>query len=117
MRREFPKSVKLDAWKRAAGHCERCTAKLFPGHYDYDHDKPDAFGGEPTLSNCVVLCDNCHSKKTATEDVPAIAKSNRMRARHAGIRRKGRSLPGARASGWKRKMPSGDQPFGGWERR
>lgn len=105
MRREFPKSVKLEAWKRAAGHCERCTAKLFPGKYEYDHDKPDAFGGEPTLENCRVLCDNCHPKKTGTEDIPAIAKSSRVRAKHLGIRAGSRRpMAGTRASGLKKKF-------------
>ncbi len=112
MRREFSKAVKLDAWKRAAGHCERCTAKLFPGHYDYDHDKPDAFAGEPTLENCRVLCDNCHLKKTTEEDLPAIVKSNRVRAKHWGIRTPSkRPLPGSKASPHKRTFNHG------WVRR
>ncbi len=104
-RREFSKSVKLEAWKRAAGHCERCTAKLFPGHYDYDHDKPDAFKGEPTLENCRVLCSNCHNKKTISEDMPAIVKTNRVRAKHWGIKAQHkRPLPGTRASGIRKRL-------------
>lgn len=105
MRQEFPKRVKLDAFQRANGRCEKCTAPLFPGRYRYDHIKPDAFGGEPTLENCQVICLNCDAPKTYGEDIPAIAKSNRVRNRHLGIRRTAsRPLAGTKASGWKRKM-------------
>lgn len=103
MRREFSKAVKIAAWQRANGHCEVCTAKLYPGKYRFDHDKPDAFGGEPTLENCVVRCMSCDGEKTYQRDIPAIAKSNRVRAKHLGIR-KASTLPCGRNSGLKRKI-------------
>ena len=93
MRREFSKQVKRDAFLRAGGHCEgiqmaeRCWAKLTLGKYHYDHDIPDALGGEPTLENCVVLCIACHKDKTATKDVPAIAKTKRIQDRQKGIKK------------------------------
>ncbi len=87
MRQEFTKAVKLAAFKRADGHCEGCTAKLYPGKFDYHHDKEDTFGGEPTLDNCKVLCVACHSKITRTR-AKVIAKSNRVRNRHIGIRKR-----------------------------
>lgn len=91
-RHEFHRSVMLEAWKRCGGRCEKCTAKLMPGRYQYDHIVPDALGGEPTLDNCQVLCSACHGEKTAKRDVPAVAKSNRVRAKHLGIVRPKRSL-------------------------
>lgn len=84
MRREFSPKIRLAAFERAKGHCEKCTAKLYTGKFHYDHDLPDAFGGEPTLENCRVLCIACHSEKTTKADVPAIAKSNRTRLKHIG---------------------------------
>lgn len=81
-RHEFTSKVRVAAFQRSGGHCEKCTAKLWPGKYEYDHIIPDQFGGEPTLENCAVLCDNCHGEKTAKVDVPAIAKSTRIRAKH-----------------------------------
>lgn len=102
-RREFPPKVRLAAFQRAAGHCEGCTARLVPGRFHYDHDLSDAMGGEPVLSNCKVLCTACHGTKTATVDIPTIAKSNRVRLKHAGISKASR-MPGSRASGWKRKL-------------
>lgn len=111
-RREFPAKVKMAAFERADGRCEGCSAKLVPGKYQYDHAIPDATGGEPTLSNCVVLCSNCHGSKTATMDAPRIAKTRRQSQKHVGARPKPRqTIPGSRASGWKHKIN------GQWERR
>ena len=87
MRHEFSKRTKRDAFTRCKGRCEGCTAILRPGHFDYDHDNPDAFGGSNELANCRVLCDGCHGKKTAQVDIPAIAKSNRIRKRQAGLKK------------------------------
>lgn len=92
-RREFPRKVMSDAWDRCGGKCERCSTKLFPGKYQYDHILPDALGGEPTLENCAVLCTNCHGEKTAKSDVPTIRKSDRVRDKHRGaVRRSPRPL-------------------------
>lgn len=87
MRVEFPKAVRLAAWRRCCGRCEECDARLYPGRFEYDHSNPAAFLGTATLANCRVLCRPCHRKKTHTSDVPAIAKSNRIRAAWAGIRK------------------------------
>jgi 5-methylcytosine-specific restriction enzyme A len=111
-RHEFSKQVKLAAWQRCGGYCESCTAKLFVGKFQYDHRSPAAISSDRSLFNCQVLCTNCHDKKTREIDVPAIAKSNRIRARHLALgKAKGRPLPGTKASGWKHKMD------GTWERR
>lgn len=85
-RREFSTKIKLAAWQRSGGKCETCTRKLAPGDIHYDHVIPDGLGGEPTLDNCAVLCRSCHAVKTTTQDVPAIAKSKRVQARHAGAK-------------------------------
>lgn len=103
-RREFPKAVKLAAWERCGGRCEECTAYLFPGRFQYDHDIPDGLGGEPTLANCVVRCSACHGTKTAKIDVPRIAKAKRVQANHLGIKKAKRPMPGSRASGLKKCM-------------
>lgn len=89
-RREFSPKVKVAAFERAGGQCEGCTAHLYPGKFHYDHRIPDALGGEPTLENCQVLCTNCHSAKTATEDVPRIAKGKRQQRAHLGAKPKSR---------------------------
>lgn len=102
-RRDFPKRVKLAAWERCAGHCEECAAKIIGGRPEYDHDIPDAIGGEPTLENCIVRCRTCHARKTAELDAPRIAKVRRQREKHLGIRNASR-FPGGRWSRWKKKV-------------
>ncbi len=86
-RREFPDNVKVDAFNRSCGRCEKCGAHLFVGKFHYDHRIPDAMGGEPILSNCDVLCTACHGAKTQRQDVPAIAKVKRVRAKHIGAKK------------------------------
>lgn len=83
---EFTKAVKLAAWRRALGRCEQCGCLLAGKVPHYDHVSPETFSHDATLSNCQVLCVGCHDDKTNGTDKPAIAKSNRIRARHAGIK-------------------------------
>lgn len=87
MRREFSKSVKRDAFLRANGNCELCGARLTVGKFAYDHRIPDALGGEPTLENCQVACSVCHGEKTSSRDIPAIAKTKRIRDHNIGIKK------------------------------
>lgn len=85
MRREFPAKVKVAAYERSKGHCEKCGVRLSVGKFAYDHVLADAIGGEPTLENCEVLCVPCHSGKTVS-DVGRIAKAKRQRAVHVGAK-------------------------------
>lgn len=103
VRREFPDKVKVAAFERAGGRCEKCGARLFVGKFHYDHRIPDAMGGTPTLDNCDVLCTPCHGEKTHRHDVPDIAKVKRIRAKHIGAR-KPSTFPGGRNSPWKMKI-------------
>jgi 5-methylcytosine-specific restriction protein A len=99
-RRNFPDKVKVAAFERADGRCEKCSAHLFVGKFHYDHRIPDALGGEPILGNCDVICTACHGAKTHRQDVPAIAKVRRIRAKHIGAH-KG---PSGFKSKWRKKV-------------
>ena len=56
-RQEFSTKIKLQAWERANGRCEKCCKlELFPGNIAFDHIVPCALGGEPVLSNCSCCC-------------------------------------------------------------
>lgn len=103
MRREFTAKVKVAAFQRANGHCEKCGGFILAGA-QYDHRIPDALGGEPTIENCEVLCSPCHRRKTSKVDVPAIAKAKRNEAKAANAKKSKSPLPGSRATKWKRKM-------------
>jgi 5-methylcytosine-specific restriction protein A len=83
-RTEFPAVVKRQAWDRCGGRCERCTAKLFPAKFAYDHIIADGLGGDPTLENCAVLCTACHHAKTVDEDRPVMDKADRVRRKWLG---------------------------------
>src|SRR5215510_13269925 len=92
MRAEFSKQTKLEAWRRCHNVqgmpcCENCGMYLMGRRPEYDHDKPAELGGDNSLENCKVLCPTCHRAKTSFEDMPVIWKSNRVRDKHAGIRR------------------------------
>lgn len=103
MRREFPAKVRIAAFQRAKGHCERCPTLLMPGKFRYNHRIPDALGGEPTLENCEVLCLGCDTTQTYEKDIPAIAKSKRIQRRGAGIKKRS-TFAGSRDSRFKKKI-------------
>ncbi len=102
-RREFSKAVMREAFARAKGNCERCTAFLYVGKYQFDHIIADSIGGEPTLDNCAVLCSACHDEKTRTLDTPRAAKTKRQHLAHIGAKPRSR-FPGSRQSGLKKKL-------------
>lgn len=105
-RREFPKAIKVAAFERAGGRCERCTAKITAanGPPEYDHTMPDYLGGEPTLENCTVLCRNCHGGKTSNDDRPRIDKTRRVYEKRIGARQKRSTLrkPSGYVYDWQR---------------
>jgi 5-methylcytosine-specific restriction enzyme A len=88
-RREFSKRTKLDAFARSGGRCQGCMARLYPGKYEFHHQTECTFGGKASLENAVVLCVACHAAITRKR-AAVIAKSNRVREKHLGIRRPGK---------------------------
>ncbi len=105
MRRDFPRAIKVAAFKRANGHCEKCTAFLYPGKFRYDHILPDGLGGEPTLENCQVICSACDDEKTP-EDQSRVADTKRIHAKFIGAWPFGgaRPLPGGKRDKLKRAL-------------
>jgi 5-methylcytosine-specific restriction enzyme A len=96
-RLEFDKATKREAYDRHGGVCEcgRCWQLKRPqgcgrptgiANIYYEHINPDAMKLDNSLENCAVLCKTCWQEKTATSDIPTIAKSNRVRDRARGIR-------------------------------
>ena len=86
-RREFPRSVKVAAVKRARNEhgeliCEGCGC-LIKGGIQIDHRIADAHGGEPVLENAQVLGACCYMPKN-TKDTIIAAKLKRIEAVHLG---------------------------------
>jgi hypothetical protein len=103
--RNFSAKTKRLAWKRCAGHCEKCTCELTTGNVRYDHVIPWEISHDSSLGNCQVLCrKSCDHKKTYTEDIPTIAKVHRIYDWAIGIERSGPKLPGGRNSGIRKKL-------------
>jgi 5-methylcytosine-specific restriction endonuclease McrA len=84
------------------GICHLCGGKCEGTAWDWEHVIALGAGGKDELENMRPAHRKCHASKTAT-DRPVIAKTNRLRASHLGIRKKP-SMPGSRGSKWKRKM-------------
>ncbi len=102
-RRRLSTRARLGLFLQAQGRCRICSRLLTPGtRWEIDHVVPLALGGADAHDNLQVLCAPCHSGKTATLDLPAIAKAERIRARHLGAARPRRPMQGGRASKWKR---------------
>lgn len=101
MRSEFPKRVKLDAWTRSGGACERCHQKIITTP-EYHHHVPAAIGGSNDIGNCEVLCVRCHRVETSNVTVPEVAKSARVFEKRIGLRKSGRGF---------RKSPPGYDAF------
>lgn len=71
--------------------CYICNYRIDPASefWDADHVIPHAFDGKEGKP----ICKACHKAKTATQDIPAIAKSKRVSDKYFGIRRKGFNWP------------------------
>jgi 5-methylcytosine-specific restriction protein A len=102
-RRSLATRERLALFLAAHGRCQRCGWILAPGtRWEVDHVVPLALGGRDHADNMQVLCSPCHGGKTHRIDVPAIARTARIRARHLGARASRRPLPGGRRSRWKK---------------
>jgi hypothetical protein len=102
--RHFSSKTKRLAWKRCAGHCEKCTCELTTGNIIYDHVIPWEISYDSSPENCCVTCKTCDASKTYGEDIPTIAKVHRIYDRAIGIERSGQKLPAGRNSGIRKKL-------------
>lgn len=122
-RREFSKETKRAAFTRARGICEchlvpslnrpdGCGVSLRSGHINYEHIEQDALGGGNDVENCAVLVRTCWREKTATIDLPLIAKNNRQRDNDRGtVTLPYRPLVGTKRSGIKLPMRQRARPI------
>ena len=102
----FSTSFRLNLFLKRKGLCSDCSLKIDAGKaWDIDHVLPLALGGTNEPKNLQILCKPCHRSKTTKADIPAIAKTKRLKARHLGARSPStRPIPGSKRSPWKHKM-------------
>ena len=100
----IPKRVKLRVFERHNGICHISGRKITAAdQWDCDHIVALCNGGEHRESNLAPALRDKHRAKTA-EDVGVKSRTARVRAKHLGIKRSARPMPGSRASKWKRHM-------------
>ena len=106
---------KREAFTRSNCFCEchliphvfktACGCALGAGNTFYEHANPDALCGRNDLDNCCVLTKTCWKFKTASFDLPTIAKSNRTQDAARGIYSiPFRPLPGGRDDRLRKKL-------------
>ena len=105
-RQFFSTSFRLNLFLKRKGSCGSCYQKIDAVKaWDIDHIIPLALGGTNEAKNLQILCKPCHNSKTYQVDIPSIAKTKRLKARHLGARSPStRPIPGSRRSPWKRKL-------------
>ena len=92
----IPDRVKLRIWSREQGRCHLSGKKILPGDkYEFEHIHALSLGGQHRESNIALALYGPHKIKSA-EDRALQAKSDRIRKRHAGIKKPRRIL------GWRR---------------
>lgn len=100
-RRSFTQKQRIKIFTRQNGLCDICKGKLTAGAYEIDHILALVHGGSNDDDNLRAVHAKCHRDKS-NEDVTANGKVKRVVA--GGTKRKGRPLPGTRASGLRKRM-------------
>ena len=99
-----PPRVFVRCFERYGGKCGACGRKVGAGlAWQLDHIIALANGGQNQEGNLQPLCVECHRQKTNT-DVATKSKIARVRAKHVGVKKRGRPIPGSKASGWRRRF-------------
>lgn len=95
-----PPRVYLRVFVKFDGKCQcGCNRKIAPGeHWQLDHVVALINGGSNSESNLQPLITEHHKNKTRA-DMAEKSRTYRKRAKHLGIKRSGRTIPGRRFSG------------------
>ena len=95
-----PPRVHLRLFLKADGRCQcGCGIKIAPGdQWQLDHIVALINGGENREGNLQPLLTEHHRAKTR-QDIAEKALTYRKRAKHIGIKKRGRTIPGKRFNG------------------
>jgi 5-methylcytosine-specific restriction endonuclease McrA len=102
----FSTTFRLALFLDRKGTCQACHITIQAGQaWDIDHIIPLALGGTNEPNNLQILCRTCHREKTNQSDIPCIAKTKRLKAKHLGARSSAyQPIAGSKSSPWKRKL-------------
>jgi 5-methylcytosine-specific restriction protein A len=104
----IPPRVRLRVFEAHQGRCHISGRKITPADaWDCDHVVAlvnwSGEGHGNRESNLAPALRDKHREKTAA-DVAEKSMIRRKRAKHLGIKPKGRPIPGSKASGWRKRM-------------
>src|SRR5690349_4585475 len=98
----IPPRVRVRVFKRFNGICQECQIEITSKRWICDHRTAIINGGENRENNLGPIHEACDKTKTAA-DVAEKSRVYQKTAAHLGVkRRKGRPMPGTRASGIKK---------------
>lgn len=92
-RKSLSKAQRVKIFDAANGVCYLCGVKIHAERgeqWDVEHEKPLWLGGEDAPENMKPAHVGCHKVKSNAE-APIRAKTDRMRARHIGVKSKKKS--------------------------
>lgn len=99
-----PDRVRLRVFERCGGICHISGRRIRPGErWELEHVIALVNGGEHREHNLAPALVVPHRDKTR-QDVAEKAMIYRKRAKHLGLKKSKRPMPGSRASGFKRRM-------------
>lgn len=96
----IPPRVRVRVFERDGGVCQcGCGIKIRPGDkWQTDHGKAIINGGENRESNLGTYLEGHHKIKTR-RDVAEKSKVYRVKAKHLGVKKRRRTIPGRRFNG------------------
>ena len=103
-RKKLSRVARTRIFNSNSGICYLCWLKIDPvkSRWICEHAKPLWLGGADDESNIFPVHERCAIEKTVSE-APIKAKSDRIRAKHIGIRKRS-AFACSRDSAWKRKI-------------
>ena len=94
MRHRLTSNQRVQVFLNAKGVCHICGIRIAAEtgeKWDVEHRKPLWLGGKDAIANMAPAHIHCHRAKS-NEEAPVRAKSDRIRARHLGIRKERKIL-------------------------
>jgi len=109
-RKSYTTKQRVEIFERASGICCECGMKIHVNEiWHVGHIKTRALGSSTEdlngIQNLAPAHAKCNLDRANNEEKPAIAKAERIWAKHIGATvKRGPAIPGSKRSGWRKKM-------------